>query len=169
MMTSKTTINAPKFFLFRWFDRFQDIFLFRLFYWGLRIGLGLAFVGSGLRKMPGVKFTALPPSDPVGAYFEAMHNTGFYWNFIGYFQILLGVMVMINRFTAVSAMLMFPITINLFLVSVSLHMGGTPVITSLMVLGNLFLLIWHRQNFLPILARPAKNQTRLFGKKSTAE
>ena len=87
----------------------------RVCYWLVRIGMGLTFIISGLRKWPGVKFTTLPVDNPVGAYFHAMHETGFYWNFIGYFQIALGVLIFLNRFVALSSLLMMPVTVNIFL------------------------------------------------------
>lgn len=116
--------------------------------------MGLTFVLSGIRKLPGLKFTALPLENPVGFYFEAMHSTGFYWNFIGGFQILIGICVFFNRFVVASALLMMPVTVNIFLVSIALNMSGTPVITSLMLLGNIFLLLYHYKNYKPILEKP---------------
>ncbi len=130
--------------------------LFKLFYWGVRIGMGLTFIISGTRKLPGVKFTILPTSDPVGYYFDAMHQTGFYWNFIGYFQILLGILIFINRFVIVSSLLMMPVTMNIFLVSIALNMKGTPIITSMMVLANCFLLAWNYENYLNLLKKPLR-------------
>jgi hypothetical protein len=117
----------------------------------MKIGLGLAFITSGIRKLPGVKFTSIPISDPVGLFFEGMHVTGFYWNFIGYYQILAGIILMTPWWKKLTPLLIFPVTINIFLVSISLHMRGTPVITSLMVLGNLYLILWHLRSYLPIL------------------
>ena len=132
----------------------KDKFLVKIFYWGVRAGMGLTFVLSGIRKLPGIKFTELPTDDPVGAFFSAMHETGFYWNFIGYFQIAVGILIFFNRFVVVSSLLMMPVTINIFLVSIALHMTGTPIITSAMLLGNLFLLIWHFKNYEAILKKP---------------
>lgn len=126
----------------------------RIFYWLVRAGMGLTFIISGLRKWPGVQFTALPVENPVGAYFHAMHETGFYWHFIGYFQIALGLLIFLNRFVALSSLLMMPVTVNIFLVSVSLHMTGTPIITSAMLLGNAFLLYWHFPNYRSIFQKP---------------
>ena len=123
-------------------------------YWCARFGMGLTFIISGIRKLPGIKFTALPIDNPVGFYFEAMHATGFYWNFIGCFQILIGIMIFFNRFVVVSGLLMMPVTVNIFLVSIALNMSGTPIITSAMVLGNLFLLVWHFKNYRPLLTEP---------------
>ena len=133
--------------------------LFKLFYWALRIGMGITFITSGIRKLPGVKFTLLPVDHPVGAYFNAMYETGFYWNFIGYFQIVIGILVFFNRFVVVSSMLMMPVTINIFLISISLNMRGTPVITSSMLLGNLFLLFWHYENYLTVVRKPLNTTT----------
>ena len=147
--------------LFQLINRLRQYFWIRLFYWGLRLAMSVTFTISGLRKLPGVKFTTLPTSNPVGAYFQAMHDTGIYWNFIGFFQILLGLLLWFNRFAPLAILLMMPITINIFLVSLALNMRGTPVITALMVLGNIFLLLWHYENFRSILKKPEKPTTRL--------
>lgn len=125
-------------------------------YWIARIGMGLTFILSGLRKLPGVKFTVLPIDNPVGFYFEAMHLTGFYWNFIGYFQILIGFLIFFNRFVVISSLLMMPVVINIFLVSIALNMRGTPIITATMVLGNLVLLIWHMKNYETLFIKPIR-------------
>lgn len=125
-----------------------------LLYWIIRIGMGFTFIISGIRKLPGIKFTTLPIDNPVGFYFAAMLSTGFYWNFIGYFQIILGVLAFLNRFIALIVLLMMPVTVNIFLISTSLKMIGTPIITALMLLGNIFLLLWHHKNYTSILEKP---------------
>lgn len=127
--------------------------LFVIFYWFLKISLGLAFIASGIRKLPGVKFTQIPISDPIGLFFEGMYQTGFYWNFIGYYQIAVGLVLMIKWYRALTPVLAIPVTFNIFLVSASLEMRGTPVITSLMLLGNLFLLFWHSKSYTALLKR----------------
>ena len=129
---------------------------FKILYWTVRIGMGLTFITSGLRKLPGVKFTILPESNPVGYFFNAMYETGFYWNFIGYFQIAVGILIFFNRFVVLSSLLMMPVTVNIFLVSIALNMKGTPVITSLMLLGNLYLLFWHYENYKNLVKSPIK-------------
>ena len=123
------------------------------FYWFLKITLGLAFIGSGIRKLPNVKFTELPISNPVGLFFEGMHASGFYWNFIGYYQILFGILLMTKWFSKLTPLLILPVTINIFLVSVSLNMKGTPIITTCMSLGNLYLVMWHLKSYSPILEK----------------
>lgn len=139
------------------FNTYKKNSFFKLLHWAAIIGMGFTFITSGIRKLPGVHFTGLPESSPVGAYFSAMEATGLYWNFIGYFQIIIGVLVFFNRFVVLSVLLMMPVTINIFLISVSLHMYGTPVITSAMLLGNLYLLLWHYENYKSILQKPRKS------------
>ena len=128
-------------------------------YWFTRVSMSFTFIISGVRKLPGVKFTILGPDNPVGAYFIAMHDTGFYWNFIGYFQIALGVMLLINRLKVITPLLMMPVTINIFLISVALGMRGTPVITTAMVLANIFLMLWCYENYLPLLSKSEESKT----------
>ena len=137
-------------------DRLKKYMTLVFLYWCARIGMGLTFIISGIRKLPGVKFTALPVDNPVGSYFEAMYSTGFYWNFIGYFQILIGVLIFFNRFVVISSLLMMPVVINIFLVSIALNMRGTPLITSAMILGNLFLLVWHIKNYKTLFMKPIR-------------
>lgn len=133
--------------LLKTIDHIKTYRIFRLFYWFLKVSLGLGFIISGIRKLPGVKFTQIPISDPIGLFFEGMYQTGFYWNFVGYYQIFTGILLMLPLLNRLSPILIFPVTINIWLVSLSLHMRGTPVITTLMVLGNIFLILWHFRSY----------------------
>lgn len=135
-------------------ESLKEKLIIKIFYWCVRAGMGLTFILSGIRKLPGIKFTELPLNNPVGSFFNAMHETGFYWNFIGYFQIAVGILIFFNRFVIVSSLLMMPVTVNIFLVSVALHMKGTPFITSAMMLGNIFLLLWNYKNYAAVLQKP---------------
>jgi hypothetical protein len=139
---------------FNWIDLQRSKLIFMLFYYGARYGLGLGFVLSGARKFPDVRFTNLPTDNPVGLFFEAMFQMPIYWNFIGYYQILCGVLMFIPRLKAVTPLLILPITVNIFLISVALNMRGTPLITSAMLLGNIYLMLWHYEHYLPILKKP---------------
>jgi hypothetical protein len=127
--------------------------IFRMLYWSAKIMLGLGFVLSGLRKLPGIKFTTLPIENPVGLFFEGMYASGFYWNFIGYYQIIVGLLLIGPWWKRLTPILIAPVTVSIFLVSVSLHMRGTPVITAMMLLGNLYLLLWHTNSYRPLFQR----------------
>jgi hypothetical protein len=136
--------------LINFIDRIRGNRFFRIFYWFLKITMGLTFITSGIRKLPGVKFTILPIDNPVGLFFEGMYTAGFYWNFIGFYQIITGILLMTPWLKRLSPLLIFPVTLNIFLVSVALDMKGTPFITSLMLLANLFLILWHLKSYTPL-------------------
>ena len=116
--------------------------LFRLFTWCTRILLAIAFIPSGLKKLLGERFTILGLDSPVGFFFEALYKTGFYWNFLGFMQLLVAVLLLIPRTTTFAALLYLPIIINIFIIVVAMEFKGTPIIAGLMLLANLYLLFW---------------------------
>jgi len=107
-----------------------------------RIIIALAFVPSGLTKVLGHRFTRLGVDNPVGFFFEAMYRTGFYWRFLGFCQLAAALLLVIPRTATIGALMLFPLILNIFLITVSLHFQGTPLITGLMLLANLYLLCW---------------------------
>lgn len=137
--------------LLSFIDRLHSLRFFRILYWLTKFVLGVGFILSGLRKIPGVKFTTLPIDNPVGLFFEGMYQTGFYWNFIGYYQIIVGLLLLTPWCKKLTPLLLLPVSINIFLISASLDMRGTPIITAFMLLGNIFLLGWHLKTYLPVL------------------
>lgn len=107
-----------------------------------RLLLALGFTPSGLTKILGNRFTILGPETSVGYFFDALYKSGFYWNFIGWSQIGAAALLLIPRTATLGALIYFPIILNIFLITVSMHFTGTPFITGLMLLGNLYLLCW---------------------------
>lgn len=118
--------------------------------------LGLAFLLSGIRKLPGIKFTQLPIDNPVGLFFEGMYATGIYWHFIGLYQMVVGLWLLLGWMPRLTPLVSIPVTINIFLVSVGLHMSGTPIITGLMLLANSFLIIFHWPSYAHLFQWKAK-------------
>jgi uncharacterized membrane protein YphA (DoxX/SURF4 family) len=107
-----------------------------------RILLALGFLPSGLTKVLGNRFTLLGLDNPVGFFFEAMYRTGFYWRFLGLCQLLAAALLVIPRTATIGALVYFPLILNIFVITVSLRFQGTPFITGLMLLANLYLLCW---------------------------
>jgi len=62
-----------------------------------RILLGLAFIPTGLVKLLGERFTVISVENPIGAVFEAMYQTGAYWHFPGFAQMLAGALLLVPR------------------------------------------------------------------------
>ena len=125
-----------------------------------RLLLGIGFIAPGLTKLLGNRFTLMGIDTPIGFFFEAMYRTGFYWRFIGFAQVLAAVLTLIPRTATLGAALFFPIILNIFIITVSLHFTGTPFITGPMLLANLYLLCWDYHKFKPLLfdAPPAYAQ-----------
>lgn len=107
-----------------------------------RILLALGFLPSGMVKILGERFTSLSVNHPMGNYLEALHRTGWYYNFIGVTQVTAAVLLLIPRTATLGAMIYFPIILNIFLLSYSVRFEGSWVSSPLMVLANLYLLYW---------------------------
>ncbi len=115
---------------------------FKVFTWLTRILLALAFIPSGLKKLLGQRFTILDIDNPVGFFFEALYQTGYYWNFLGFMQVLTAILLLIPKTTTLAAFLYLPIIINILVIVISMGFRGTPYIAGLMLLANLYLLFW---------------------------
>ncbi len=129
-------------FIENFLNEIRSKILFVLFTWGTRILLALAFIPSGLKKVLGERFTILDIETPVGFFFEALYRTGWYYNFLGFMQLLVAVLILIPRTTTLGVLLYLPIIINIFIIVVAMHFTGTPYIVGLMLIANLYLLFW---------------------------
>jgi hypothetical protein len=122
-----------------------------------RIALSYAFTMAGVVKITGERFASgLSVLHPMGAYLEALHHTGFYYTFIGYVQVLAALLLLIPRTVFLGALIYFPIILNICVLSIAVRFEGSLVTSPLMVLANLFLLVWHYnklQFLLPIKSR----------------
>ncbi len=107
-----------------------------------RLLLAMAFLPTGMVKVLGQRFTSLPIDNPVGFFFEAMYQSGWYWNFIGWGQVVGAVLLLIPRTSFLGALVFLPILVNVTAITWSIGFQGTVYITSLMLVANLFLLAW---------------------------
>jgi uncharacterized membrane protein YphA (DoxX/SURF4 family) len=117
-----------------------------------RIALALGFIPSGVVKVMGERFTALPSNHPLGHYFDALHLTGFYYTFIGVGQLTAALLLLIPRTALLGAIFYFPIILNICVLTYAVRFEGTRVAT-LMLLANLFLLAWDHQRLKYIFSR----------------
>jgi hypothetical protein len=117
----------------------------------------MAFIPTGLVKLAGRRFTTLPSTDPVGAFLEAMYQTGVYWNFIGLSQVVAGILLLIPATATLGAVIFLPIVLNIAVLTWSLDFTGTVSVSMLMVLANLFLLCWDYDRIRSILVRPSRH------------
>ena len=112
----------------------------------LRYLIGAAFVFASIVKIQGMRFTsdsgAGSPINSAWHFFETMYASGLYWKFIGWGQLIAGFILMTQRWSTIGSLLFLPIIANVFVITISYEFAGTPVITFLMLLANIYLLIW---------------------------
>src|SRR5262245_31654341 len=114
---------------------------FRYFTVFCRIALALGFIPSGIVKITGERFTALPPEHPLGHYFDALFQTGYYYTFIGIGQLLTALLLLIPRTALLGAIMYFPTILNICILAYATRFEGTRI-TTLMLLANIYLLCW---------------------------
>lgn len=140
-------------------DRFDELLRNKwLGYFAIfcRIALALGFLPSGIVKVRGERFTALPSNHPLGHYFDALYLTGYYYTFIGVGQLIAAALLLIPRTALLGAMLYFPIMVNICVLTYAVRFEGTRIAT-LMLLANVFLLVWDYERLQHILPfRPAR-------------
>jgi uncharacterized membrane protein YphA (DoxX/SURF4 family) len=107
-----------------------------------RLALAASFIPAGLVKIMGERFASgLPSNNPLGHYFDALHQTGYYYTFIGIAQVIIAVLLLIPRTSLLGALMYFPIIVNICVLTYATRFEGTRLVT-MMLLASLFLLIW---------------------------
>jgi uncharacterized membrane protein YphA (DoxX/SURF4 family) len=107
-----------------------------------RLSIALGFIPSGLKKVLGERFTSLPVSDPIGFFFESFYRNQLWYRSVGMLQVVAAVLLIFPRTAHIGALVFVPIIVNIWLITVGAHFSGTWVLTSLMLLANLWLLAW---------------------------
>ena len=109
-----------------------------------RFTLAFAFIVAGIVKITGERFASgLSIKHPMGAYLEALHHTGFYYTFIGIAQVIAAILLIIPATVTLGALVYFPIILNIWLLSFAVRFEGSFVTSPLMVLANIYILIWN--------------------------
>jgi uncharacterized membrane protein YphA (DoxX/SURF4 family) len=122
----------------------------------LRYLIGGAFIiaAIGMGKLNGSSnllnsmSTPIQDLEPIQQFFRVMSESGLYWKFIGWTQIVAGVLLMSQRFAKLGALMFFGMILNIFVITISYEFKGTPIVTSLMLLATTYLLVWDVRSFL---------------------
>ncbi|MBA4851281.1 DoxX family protein [Emticicia sp. BO119] len=130
-------------------NRFEEIYneakadkWFRRFAVFCRVFLAVTFLIAGYVKVIGERFAeGLPFNNPLGHYFYALHETSYYYTFIGIGQIAAAILLLIPRTALLGALMYFPIMINIVVLTYATRFAGTRAVT-FALLANLFLLVW---------------------------
>jgi hypothetical protein len=95
-----------------------------------------------------IPINELPPAE---VFFRLIAESGTYWHFIGFSQLISGILLMTQRFARLGALLYFIIILNIFIITIAFDFHGTPIITGLMLLAGLYLICWDVESLLPLI------------------
>lgn len=116
-----------------------------------RLLLGLPLIVFGLNGF--LNFIPPPPeplSEGATAFAKALMDTGYMMPLIGATQLLVGVLLVVNRFVPLALVLFTPFIVN----AVAFHLALEPtgLVPALVFLGlHLGLAWWHRAAYAPLL------------------
>ena len=129
-----------------------------------RYVLGGAFIFASIIKIKGDRFTTESgenyPINSAWHMFETFYRSGLFWEFIGWTQLLIGALLITQKWSRLGSFLCLPLSLNIFVITLSYYFAYTPVITGLMVLANLLLILWEWSalkvllNFTPQFKKP---------------
>ena len=120
--------------------------------------VGGAFVFASLIKIKGHRFTQMTAGADgrnPGYFFEMMYQSGLYWQFLGWAQLLAGLLLLTQRYALLGALGFVAIMANIFVITLSYDFQGTPVVTGLMLLAGLLLLAWDWNRLRVVINQPA--------------
>lgn len=139
-------------------DKIKQKSFLQIFTIYLRYLIGGAFIiaAIGMGKLGGtpvdiMRASAAPLNDSISRialFFKVMQESGLYWNFIGWSQIIAGALLISQKFSKLGAAVFFGLILNIFIITLSYDFNGTPIITGLMLLATLYLIVWDLRSFL---------------------
>jgi putative oxidoreductase len=104
-----------------------------------RILLGFIFVVFGFNFFFHFINMAQPPmSSSAMAFQTGLFGSGYFFQYMKVIEIISGLFLLFNRYTALFLLILFPISVNIFLFHVILVPSGAPLGIAIVVL-NLFL------------------------------
>jgi hypothetical protein len=118
---------------------------------GISVFLGLIFFTAGMAKLfLEHKFPGL--IGPVWLEERlAKFDLGLFARFIAYSQVFVGFVLLTLRYRTLGAIMMLPVLLNIFMVTVSQNWRGTPYVLLFFLVLNLFLLLVEAPKLLHLL------------------
>ena len=119
------------------------------FYHVLRVLLGLALIFFGLNILIG--FLENPPlPEAATAFATALFNSGYMMTVVEIFEIVIGIMLVFNRFVPLAAVLLVPLSVNFVLFHLFLDFRG--IIPAVVIsIANLYFVLANWDLYKPLL------------------
>jgi len=115
----------------------------------VRILLGAMLTIFGLNIF--LQFMSMPPPAPeMGAFMGAIFATGYLFPLIAVIEIATGILFLANKFTALGAILLFPVMLNAFLAHLFLDAAGIGA-AALIISMNVFLFFAYKEKYSAVL------------------
>ncbi len=103
-------------------------------------------------------FDAPPPSPALQTFMGGMVASGYLLKFIKITELVCGLFLLINRFSPLATVIIFPVTINIFLTHAFIAQDGLPMAGAIL-LFNLFLAYAYRKNYATlVMAKPISDK-----------
>jgi hypothetical protein len=154
MKVEKTLDLIHSWVIKRWWAQMFAVFV--------RLTLAVGFIPPSIPKILHRPFTILPDSNPVGHYFNALYQTGFYYEFIGWAQLTAAILLLIPRTAHIGALMFLPIIANIAVLTTSVGFVGTWLVTILMCLAATYLVCWEYDRLKPIVLFSRAEKPRRF-------
>ena len=84
----------------------------------------------------------------------AQYGLGLWAQFVAWSQLLIGALLLSQRFSTLGAVMLVPMLANILVVTISLQWRGTPYVNSVLLAMNLFLLWADRERLKPLVLSP---------------
>jgi uncharacterized membrane protein YphA (DoxX/SURF4 family) len=116
-----------------------------------RVLLGLIFIVFGLNFFFHFSFMPAPApmSEKAQAFSGGLYGSGYFFQYMKVIEILSGLAILVNRYTAFFLLILFPVSVNIFLFHAILLPTGLPVAAPIILL-HLFLGFAYRKYYLSI-------------------
>jgi putative oxidoreductase len=116
---------------------------------GVRILFAIMMINSGLNKF--FNFMPMPEmAEAAGNLMGAFFASGYIFPLVAIVEVLAGALIFTKKFNALGAVLMMPITVNIFLVHTVLDPAGF-IMGLVLLLINLWILIENKEKFKSLL------------------
>ena len=115
----------------------------------VRVLMGLMFLFASIAYF----LKLIPPqelSGPMKLFNEGLTASGYFMPFLKAVELIAGILLVAGLFIPLTAIVIFPITINIFLVHIFLAPEGIPV-AIFMLAGNLFIAWYYRKSYAALL------------------
>lgn len=132
--------------------------LIHWFVLNLRLLIAFGFIPSGLKKIYSIPFANPGQEGAFFEYLDALYATGFYYEFIGWAQVIAAILLFSQRYALLGAFIFFPIILNIAVFTHSTIGSLTPWIATAMLLGIVFLILWDLPRWVGIISKSKMKQ-----------